>query len=85
MTMKKTIFTLVDQLKKTESTDVHFTMNNIQHTKGLIAVVSVYDGIKPAQMVLKELYEWAENNNEEVKNLIEKLKQDMTWNEENPV
>lgn len=83
--MKKIVFGLVDQVKKLGAADGHFTANNIQHTKGLTSVVSVYDGIKPAHMVLLELYEWAEGNNEEVKNLIEKIESDMTWNEENPV
>lgn len=83
--MKKIVFGLVDQVKKLNADDGHFTANNIQHTKGLTSVISVYDGIKPAHMVLSELYEWAEVNNEEVKNLIEKIESDMSWNEENPV
>ncbi len=83
--MKKTIFGLVDQAKKLGAEDVHFTANNIQHTKDLTSVVSVYNGIKPAHMVLSELYEWAEENNEELRSLIEKIESDMSWNEENPV
>jgi len=35
---------------------------------------------KPAHLVLEELYERAEQNNEEVKQLIKKLEQDMSWN-----
>lgn len=85
LTMKEVIFPIVEGLKKREATDGHFNMNNIQHTKGLTAVVSVYENIKPAHMVLKELYSWAEANNEEVKELIDTLKKDMTWNEDNPV
>lgn len=83
--MKKIVFGLVDQVKKIGATDGHFTANNIQHTKGLTSVVSVYDGVKPAHMVLSELKEWAEESNEDVKCLIEKIENDMTWNEENPV
>lgn len=58
----------------------HLKLENIDKTQGLIAVISVYDNQKPAHMVLQELYKWAENNNEEVKILIEKLEQDMSWN-----
>lgn len=65
--MRKLIFGLVDQLKKLDATDGHYTIHNIEHTKGLTSVVSVYDGIKPAHMVLSELYEWAEENNEELR------------------
>lgn len=53
--------------------------------KGLTAVISVYDQQKPAHMVLEELYEWAEINNGKVEELIEKMSNDMDWNEENPV
>lgn len=83
--MKNIIFGLVDQVKKLGAVDGHFTANNIQHTKGLTSVVSVYDGIKPAHMVLSELYEWAEENSKEVKDLIKRIESDMAWNEENPV
>lgn len=58
----------------------HVKLQNIEKTQGLTAVVSVYDNQKPAHMVLDELYQWAEENNEEVKVLIEKLEQDMSWN-----
>ena len=83
--MEKVIFNLVDQMKQLEAPEGHFVANNIKHTKGLTAVISVYNQQKPAHMVLDELYEWSENNNEEVKSLIEKLCDDMSWNEENPV
>jgi hypothetical protein len=83
--MEKVIFSLVDQMNQLNAPEAHFTANNIKHTKGLTSVISVYNQQKPAHMVLEELYEWAENNNEEVKELIEKLSNDMSWNEENPV
>ncbi|MCD7911076.1 hypothetical protein KC480_05990 [Bacillus velezensis] len=83
--MEKLIFKLVDQMKKLGAPQAHFTANNIKHTKGLTSVIAVYDQQKPAHMVLQELYEWAEENNMEVKELIEKLSNDMDWNEKNPV
>lgn len=49
--MKKVVTGIMKNLKGLEATDGHFTMNNIQHTKGQTAVVSVYDNIKPAHMV----------------------------------
>lgn len=83
--MDKVIKNLAKQVKDLGAGSGHFGLYNIQHTKGLTAVISIYDGIKPANVILDELYEWAENNNEEVKLLIEKLEKDMSWNEENPV
>jgi hypothetical protein len=83
--MEKVIFSLVDQMKQLGAPEAHLTANNIKYTKGLTAVISIYDQQKPAHMVLEELYEWAENNNKEVKELIEKLSDDMDWNKENPV
>lgn len=83
--MEKLIFKFVDQMKKLETPQVHFTANNIKNTKGLTSVISVYDQQKPSHMVLEELYEWADNNNKEVKELIDKLRSDMGWNEKNPV
>jgi hypothetical protein len=58
----------------------HVTMENIGKKEGFSAVISVYDNQKPAHMVLSELYAWAEQNNQEVKELIEKIEQDMSWN-----
>lgn len=81
----KTILKLAKQVQELGAGSGHFTAHNIQHTKGLTSVISVYDSIKPANMILDELYEWAEKNNEEVKLLIEKLEKDMSWNEGNPV
>lgn len=80
-----TIFNLADQIKKLNAADGHMTLNNIRHTKGVTAVISVYDGIKPSHKVLEELYEWAEKNDPDLKERIEKLEADMSWNEENPV
>lgn len=71
---------LAKQVTKMNAGVGHVKLENIEKKQGLTAVVSVYDNQKPAHMVLDELYEWAENNNEEVKLLIEKLEQDMTWN-----
>lgn len=58
----------------------HMQLDNFEGNQGLTAVLSVYDNQKPAHVVLDELYEWAEQNNEEVKLLIEKLEVDMSWN-----
>lgn len=80
-----TILNFASQVQELKAGSGHISMNNIKHTKGLTAVISVYDGIKPANMILDELYEWAEENNEEVRSLIEKLEQDMSWNEKNLV
>lgn len=83
--MEKVIFALADKIKQAGATDGYFIMHNIRHTKGITAVISVYANIKPAHEVLEELYKWAEINNSEVKELIEKIGKDMSWNDGNPV
>lgn len=80
-----TILHLADQVKEMNAADGHMCMNNIQHTSGITAVISVYNGIKPSHMVLDKLYEWAEKNDTDLKNRIEKMEKDMSWNDENPV
>lgn len=67
-------------MRKMGATDAHFTAENVLHTQNLTSVVSVYDNIKPAHMVLAELTEWAENNNKEVFEKIKSLQKDMSWN-----
>lgn len=83
--MEKMVNGLVEQMQKLNAAESHVMLNNIHKTDGLTAVISVYDKQKPSHMVLDELYEWAEENNEEVKELIEKLCNDMSWNKENRV
>lgn len=76
----KLLKTLLKQVTDMDAAVGHVKLENIEKKEGLTAVISVYDNHKPAHMVLEELYEWAEQNNEEVKQLIEKLEQDMNWN-----
>ncbi|GAK41928.1 hypothetical protein TCA2_4420 [Paenibacillus sp. TCA20] len=73
---------LVEQMKALNADNAHTQLQNIEQTQGLTVVISIYDNLKPAHEVLDELYEWAEENNEEVKELIEQLEQDMSWNAE---
>lgn len=80
-----TILKFAKSVQDMKAKNGHFTMNNIKHTKDLTAVLSVYDGVKPAHMILEELYDWAEENSPEVKELILTLEKDMNWNEKNPV
>lgn len=58
--MEKTIRILIKQMKALNATNVHFTAENVFETQNLTSVLSVYDSIKPAHMVLDELSEWAE-------------------------
>lgn len=76
---------LADELHKAGATDIHFKAHNIRHTKGITSVVSVYDNVKPANMVLDELYAWAEKHDESLIQRIEALDRDMSWNDDNPV
>lgn len=59
----------------------HMAMYNVNHTKDLTVVVSVYDTMKPANMVLDELMEWAEVNDPTLVERIERISLDMSWNE----
>lgn len=74
------ISAMSNEMLEMNATEAHVQLENVEKKEGLTAVISVYDNQKPANMVLSELYAWAEKNNEEVKDLIEKLEQDMTWN-----
>lgn len=82
---KHTILTLLDLMKKVEAPSCHFVANNVSGTKGITAVTSVYDQQKPDHMILEEVYKWAEENNEELKQLIDRSRKDMSWNKNNPV
>lgn len=78
----KVILSLAEQVQKLGAGEGHVTFNNIKETEGLTAVISVYDNQKPAHLIVEELYEWAEENNPEVKEMIEKLDADMSWNKD---
>lgn len=85
-TTSKLILSLAKNVQELNAGNGHAKMNNIQHTKGLTAVVSVYNQEKPSYMVLDELIEWCENNGEDnILNKIKELASDMSWNDENPV
>lgn len=84
--MKDMVENLEKLRTKSGSTGVHFTMNNIHQTKGLTAVLAVYKDEQPVHQVLDKLYKWAdETGQEDVKRKMDELKQDMKWNEDNPV
>lgn len=71
---------LAKQVKQMNVGEAHIQEENIHKTKGLTSVISIYNGQKPAHLVVEELYKWAEENNEEVKLLIKKIESDMSWN-----
>ena len=56
--------------EETNAREIHITRENIQGDNDLTIVMSAYKGIKPAHIVLNELYEWAERNNLEVARMI---------------
>lgn len=77
---------LVKEMKRTGAADIHFTANNIQHTKNLTGVISAYDNQKPDHMVLDELVAWCvEQGYQDVLNKIASLAGDMSWNADNAV
>lgn len=77
--MKKILKVLNAQREEFESADIHFTADHIFNTANLNAVISIYENIKPANMVLSELTDWAKINNPEVAQLIADLQEDMSW------
>ncbi|AYJ76377.1 hypothetical protein BSP12_191 [Bacillus phage BSP12] len=84
--MEKLVFKLVDDMQEVGASQGHACFNNTRHTKGLTAVLGVYNQEKPAHMVVEELLEWAvKNDKPEIVDLIKELQQDMSWNEENPI
>lgn len=85
MEVKTIIDGMVEEMRRVEGNSMEFTMNNMQRTKGLTGVVAVYEGTKPAHLVVEELYAWAKENDEDLRKRIEAIEQDMSWNEENPV
>ena len=77
------ILHLADQVGKLRGTDGHMTLQDMKGKKGLIGVISVYVNQKPAQMVLEELFEWAEETgNVQLVDKIIELEEDMSWNED---
>lgn len=66
--------------QKIKAPNTHVVLRDQYNTQGLTTVISVYDGIQPAHIILDKVYEWAKANNSEVTTLIEKLESDMSWN-----
>lgn len=77
--MKETIHALSKQLDAFGAAESHITYQNIEKKKGRTAVVGVYENIKPPHMVLEELYEWAEEHDDQLRQRIEQLETDMSW------
>lgn len=81
----KIIQSLIDSTLEMNAGDAHINLFNVNHTKDLTVVVSVYDTVKPSNMVLDELLEWAEKHDQELVERIERMALDMSWNKENTV
>lgn len=74
---------LVKQVQELNAGVAHLQLSNIEGIQGMTAIISVYDGQKPAHMVLDELVQWAEGRGMHMLiEKIEQLEQDMEWNEE---
>lgn len=76
----KIINNLIETAIEMNADESHLAIHNAKKTNHLTAVVSVYNGIKPAHMVLNELYDWAKENNPDVKDRIDQLTEDLSWN-----
>jgi len=74
---------LAKQVQILNAGAVQMALHNIKKTKGLTAVISVYDQQKPDHIILDELQEWAEKEgHSEVVDKIVELARDMSWNDE---
>ena len=71
--MEKTIKGLYDQVKALGAGQAHFKAEQIFNDSDAIAVVSVYNGERPSNEILDELFEWAEENKDE--RLIDKIEE----------
>lgn len=77
---KKMLENLYKQTKDMNAGCSHFAIEGVFGDKTATAVLSVYDGQKPAHQVLDELYNWAEETgNREVMNKIETLESELTY------
>jgi len=68
-----TINSLIKQVQECNASESHIEYGGINGTTSLTAVISVYDGQNPSHKVLDRLYEWAEKNNQEVAERIQRL------------
>lgn len=83
MSAKDTVESLYEQMKELEASEIHFQIESIFGNKQATAVISVYDGVKPAHKVLEELYYWAqENQNQELLDKIEEISEDLSFLDE---
>lgn len=64
---------LARQVQEFNAGEGHVEMGEVFGNPNLTAVISVYEGQNPSHKVLDRLYEWAEENNEEVAEKIRNL------------
>lgn len=70
---KSIIEDLAKKVQDLNAGEGHLTMGGIFGNPNLTAVISVYEGQNPSHKILDALYEWAEENNKEVAEMIESL------------
>lgn len=79
----KVIKMLYEQSKELEATDAHFTAYKIFHDEQATGVFSVYQGVKPAHMVLAEIIELAEENkDQDLLDMIQAITEDISFLQE---
>lgn len=62
---------LYEQVKMLKAGEGHVTINEVFGDKAATVVISVYDGQRPSNEVLDELFEWAEG--EGLTNVADKI------------
>jgi hypothetical protein len=71
---------IYDDMKKIGASDYHFTANQIFKDKKASGVIAVYNGIKPAYMVLNEMIEYAEKHGHKIiLELVDALQNDLSF------
>lgn len=71
--LKTIVENLAKQTKKFNAGEAHVELGGILNNPDLTAVISVYNGQNPAHKVLERIFDWAEENNEEIAEMIRKL------------
>jgi hypothetical protein len=70
---KSIIESLAKQVQEINAGEAHMEFGGVLGNPNLTAVISVYDRQNPSNKVLDRVYEWAEDNNQQVVELIEAL------------
>lgn len=79
------IWKLYISLKEKEYKEVHFTAESIFGDETITSVISVYRGLKPANIVLTEILKYVEENGSIGVREIREIEEDMSWKDSDTI